>query len=89
VVETIMAVGCMHVVLLQVKVHVGSQLARQLRQQLEQLVQQCDSKLAAAGAAAAAGFHPPAIKLRAARNAALGLLSYLDDSQLQQQLLQR
>jgi hypothetical protein len=72
----------------QVKVHVGLQLARQLRPQLEQLVQQCDSQLAAAGAAAA-GFHPPAIKLRAARNAALGLLSYLDDSQLQKQLLQR
>jgi hypothetical protein len=71
-----------------VKVHVGVQLAKQLQPQLQQLVQQSDSKLAAAGAAAA-GFHPPAVKLRAARNAALGLLSYLDDEQLQQQLLQR
>jgi hypothetical protein len=69
-------------------VHVGVQLARQLRPQLEQLVQQCDSKLAAAGDAAA-GFYQPAVKLRAARNAALGLLSYLDDGVMQQQLLQR
>ncbi|WIA28644.1 hypothetical protein OEZ86_011181 [Tetradesmus obliquus] len=71
-----------------VKVHVGLQLARQLQPQLEQLVQQCDSKLAAAGEAAV-GFWPPAVKLRAARNAALGLLSYMEDRQLQQQLLQR
>lgn len=70
------------------KVHVGLQLARQLQPQLEQLVQQCDSKLAAAGEAAV-GFWPPAVKLRAARNAALGLLSYMEDRQLQQQLLQR
>lgn len=68
--------------------HVGKQLARHLRPQLEQLVRQCDSKLAAAGAAAA-GFQPVGIKLRAARNAALGLLSYLDGTQLQQQLLER
>jgi hypothetical protein len=69
----------------QVCVHVGQQLASSLRPQLEQVITQCDARLQQLSS----GFEPRTVKLRALRNAALGLRSFDWSEQLQQQLLDR
>lgn len=71
--------------LLQVWVYVGQQLARSLQQQLQHTISRCDAELQQLDG----GFGPAATKARALKNAALGLLSFNWDEQLEQQVLER
>lgn len=69
----------------QVWVYVGQQLACSLKGPLQHTIQQCDAKLQQL----TPGFGSQAVKTRALKNAALGLLSFDWNEQHQQHMLER